>query len=79
MVKYSAKTDNKLIAKLTRIATRVEPASRRAMANGPASLQVKSMRRICELRAGSIVSLLCWKKNSWSMTDLSGIPCYPGQ
>ena len=53
MAQYSIATDVTFNAKIMMIPSLVEMPLMRAMIRGPASLQNRSIRRICELRAVS--------------------------
>ena len=48
MKRYSVGMDTTFMAKVTKIASSVEKPSTMAMPKGPKSLQMRSMRRICE-------------------------------
>lgn len=50
-MKYSITTDTQFIPRLTKMAVSVEIPSMIAMKKGPMSLQIKSMRLICEFIA----------------------------
>jgi len=60
---YSTTTEATFIPKFTNIAISVDIPLMRAMTNGPASLQIRSIRRICELRTTVMVKLfaLIWE------------------
>lgn len=58
MAKYSMRMEARFMPRLTRMAISVDTPSRMEMKNGPASLQMRSIRRICAFRTGTEVRII---------------------
>ena len=57
MRRYSGSIENRFMPRLTSIASSVEIPSTKPIKKGPRSLQIRSMRRICEFIADEGVEL----------------------